>query len=154
MANIAQSINVISPLTTTEFGIVKQTTWWQLLLFGKYMQGHTVAVSVQCAEYEGPTAPSWIRDTIERPWLDVSATISDDRWVSMAVVNVNENKNFETRLEEVGSVDVQVFRVTGQNVGVVNAESREEVGIQESRWNGKGLFSFSKHSLTLLRWKI
>ena len=96
------------------------------------MQGHTVAVSVQCAEYEGPTAPSWIRDIIETPWLDVSATISDNGWISMAVVNVHENKDFETRLEEVGSVDVQVFRVTGQNVRVVNAEGREEVGIQKS----------------------
>jgi hypothetical protein len=74
------------------------------------MQGHTVAVNVQCAEYEGP---SRIRDTIKTPWLDVSAIISDDGWVSMAIVNVHENKNFEIRLGEVGFVDVQVFRVTG-----------------------------------------
>jgi alpha-N-arabinofuranosidase len=72
----------------------------------------------------------------------------------MAVVNVHENNNFETRLEEVGSIDIEVFRAIGQNVRVVNTEGREEVRIKESRWNGEGLFSFLKHLLALLRWKI
>jgi alpha-N-arabinofuranosidase len=37
MANIAQSVNVISPLMTTATGLVKQTTWWVCLLFAKYI---------------------------------------------------------------------------------------------------------------------
>lgn len=69
--------------------------WWPLLLFSKYTQGYTGAVNMQCAEYEGPTAPSWIRDTIEIPWLDVSAIISDDGWVSMAIVNVHETRTLK-----------------------------------------------------------
>ena len=55
MANIAQSVNVISPLMTTKDGIVKQTTWWPLLLFSKYMRGHTLATHVGCEMYEGET---------------------------------------------------------------------------------------------------
>src|ERR1051326_1210558 len=77
MANIAQSVNVISPLMTSKKGIVRQTTWYPLLLFCKYMHGHTIAVNVCCAEYEGPTQPDWIRGACETPWLDVSATVKD-----------------------------------------------------------------------------
>jgi alpha-N-arabinofuranosidase len=91
MANIAQSVNVISPLMTTKDGIIKQTTWWPLLLFSKYMRGWTVAVNVRCGEYEGETEPKWIRGTIETPWLDVSATINEEGVVSMAVVNVSDS---------------------------------------------------------------
>ncbi|KAK3669659.1 hypothetical protein LTR78_010476 [Recurvomyces mirabilis] len=71
MANIAQSVNVISPLMTTKDGLVKQTTWWPLLLFCKYMRGWTVATHVSGGAYEGETELKWIRATVDTPWLDV-----------------------------------------------------------------------------------
>jgi alpha-N-arabinofuranosidase len=153
MANIAQSINVISPLMTTKTGLVKQTTWWPLLLFSKYMRGQTIGVHVRCPEYEGPTAPEWIRGTIETPWLDVSASLSNDGFITLAVVNNHEKKGFATKLDGVPEVEVEVYSVTGSNVSVTNSESKQEVGIQESQWDGKGLFDFPKHSLTMLRWR-
>jgi alpha-L-arabinofuranosidase len=152
MANIAQSVNVISPLMTTTTSIVKQATWWPLLLFCKYMRGSTIAVNVRCAEYEGPTQPEWIRGTIETPWLDVSASLSDDGWVGLAVVNVHE-KSFSTNLEGAVGGDTEVFTVSGSDPSVVNTEDKLEVGVQESRWDGNGQFTFPKHSFSLLRWK-
>ncbi|PNS16961.1 hypothetical protein CAC42_4925 [Sphaceloma murrayae] len=151
MANIAQSVNVISPLMTTKTGLVKQTSWWPLLLYSKYMRGYTVAVNVRCDEYEGPTEPRWIRGTIETPFLDVSCAVDGD-WVNLAVVNVHEEREYSTALEGVGS-DVDVYTVTGSGAMVTNTESKEEVGIKESKWDGKGPFTFPKLSLTLLRWK-
>lgn len=154
MANIAQSVNVISPLMTTEHGVLKQTTWWPLLLFSKYMRGWTVAVNVRCAEYEGATEPSWIRGTIETPWLDVSASINDEGIVSLAVVNVHDSKDFATKLEGVNSESVGVYTVTGKYPTVANTSgNEEEVVIKESKWDGKGEFTFPKHSVTMLRWK-
>ncbi|KAF2808756.1 glycoside hydrolase [Mytilinidion resinicola] len=153
MANIAQSVNVISPLMTTKTGLVKQTTWWPLLLFSKYMRGHTLSVHVACGEYEGPTEPAWIRGTIETPFLDASATIDDSGWVSLAVVNIHETSAFETLLEGMNTEDVVVYTVTGTNVKVVNTDGHQEVGIQETKWDGKGTISFPKHSLTMLRWR-
>ncbi|KAF2228185.1 glycoside hydrolase superfamily [Elsinoe ampelina] len=152
MANIAQSVNVISPLMTTKTGLVKQTSWWPLLLYSKYMRGHTVAVSVRSEEYEGPTEPAWIRGTIETPFLDVSATVSEDGWVNLAVVNVHEEKGFETDLQGVGA-EVDVYTVTGSGPMVTNTEEKQEVGIEETKWDGKGAYTFPKHSVTLLRWK-
>lgn len=153
MANIAQSINVISPLMTSKDGISKQTTWYPLLLFSKYMRGWTVAVHVSGEEYEGKTAPDWIRNTIETPYLDVSATVSEDGWVALAVVNIHADKAIEADLEGVASKDTQVYTVTGADVSVSNKDGKDAVGIQESSWDGQGKFTFPKHSFTLLRWK-
>ncbi|TLD27197.1 hypothetical protein PspLS_04615 [Pyricularia sp. CBS 133598] len=156
MANIAQSVNVISPLMTSKKGIYKQTTWWPLLLFSKYMRGHTVAVHVQSGEYEGPTKPVWIRGTIETPWLDVSASINDQGVVSLVVVNIHEDKSFSTRLDGVKQAeggDIEVYTITGPNVKSRNTEEKQEVGIAESKWDGKGPYEFPKASMTMLRWK-
>jgi alpha-N-arabinofuranosidase len=153
MANIAQSVNVISPLMTTKKGLFKQTIWWPLWLFSKYMRGHTVAVNVRAEEYMGRTNPNWIRGTIETPFLDVSATVGDDGFLNLAVVNVNETKDFEVDLAGVKAEKVEVFNVSGDSVDVANTEEKQKVGIKESTWDGKGKFRFGKHSLTLLRWK-
>ncbi|KAF1809099.1 family 51 glycoside hydrolase [Eremomyces bilateralis CBS 781.70] len=151
MANIAQSVNVISPLMTTKTGILKQTTWWPLLLFCKYMRGSTVAVHVRCEEYDGPTEPLWIRGTVDTPWLDVSAAIDDQGVLSMAVVNVHETKSFSVDLKGIkGPVDV--YTVTGSDVACVNTAEESAVGISETKWDGNGRFEFPKHSLTMLRW--
>ena len=153
MANIAQSVNVISPLMTTKEGIIKQTTWWPLLLFSKYMRGHAVAVNLCCSDYDGPTEPAWIRGTLDTPWLDVSAAASDDGFLNLAVVNVNDQKDFEADLEGVDSTEVQIYTVTGSGPTVTNMEGEQNVSVRESIWNGTGRFKFPKHSFTMLRWK-
>lgn len=154
MANIAQSVNVISPLMTTPMGLVKQTTWWPLLLFSRYMRGEMVALNVRCGEYSGATEPAWIRGAVETPWLDASAAVKDGV-VSLAVVNVHEKEGFATELRGVKKDgEVEVYRVSGENVGVVNTAEEQAVGIEESTWDGEGLFTFPKHSFTLLRWKL
>jgi alpha-N-arabinofuranosidase len=154
MANIAQSVNVISPLMTSHDGIVKQTTWWPYLLFCKYMRGATIAVNVQSPEYEGETKPDWIRGKIETPWLDVSATLKDG-FVSVAVVNIHEKKDFATRLDGVPEgKHITVYTVTGPNVWCTNTSDHSDVGIQETEWDGRGLYTFPRASMTMLRWQV
>ncbi|KAK4234951.1 hypothetical protein C8A03DRAFT_37236 [Achaetomium macrosporum] len=154
MANIAQSVNVISPLLTTKDGLVKQTIWWPLLLFSRYMRGHTIALNVRAPEYVGRTNPAWIRAAIETPYLDCSAALSEDGYVNLAVVNVSEERDFEVALEGLKTDgEVAVFKVSGDNVNVTNTAEEQKVGITESTWDGKGKFTFGKHSFALLRWK-
>jgi len=153
MATVAQSVNVISPLMTTKTGLVKQTSWWPLLLFSKYMRGQTLALNVRAPEYTGRTKPNWIRGTIETPFLDCSAALSDDGWINLAVTNVHETKGFEVDISGLKAEKVEVHTVTGENVDVVNTDGVQNVGIKESSWDGKGKFTFGKHSFTLLRWK-
>jgi alpha-N-arabinofuranosidase len=153
MANIAQSVNVISPLMTSKDGLVKQTIWWPLLLFSKYMRGHTIALNVAAPEYTGRTQPAWIRAAIETPYLDCSATLGDDGFVNLAVANLNEEKDYEVALDGLKADKVDVFVVSGDDVTVTNTAGEQKVGIKESAWDGKGKYTFGRHSLTLLRWK-
>jgi alpha-N-arabinofuranosidase len=145
MANIAQSVNVISPLMTTKDGIEKQTTWWPLLLFSKYMRGTTIAVHVGCACYEGETSPDWLQAACDTPWLDVAAALNDDGMMNLAVVNVHLEESFDVELAGIAPVSngsVTVHSIMGGRPGIV-----------DSRWDGKGKFSFPKSSITMLRWK-
>lgn len=153
MANIAQSVNVISPLMTTKEGIVRQSTWWPLLLFSKYMRGWTVGVHVRGGAYDGKTDPAWLQGTLEQgaSWLDVSASVNEEGVVSLVVVNVNEDKGFEVDLTGVGK-DVEVYFVGGGSINATNLKGNEEVKLKESKWDGKGKYTFPKHSLTMLRW--
>lgn len=152
MACIAQSVNVISPLMTTKEGIIRQSTWWPLYLFSRFMRGWTVAAHVACGTYDGETAPQWVRSAKVIPWLDVSATIGEDGFANVAVVNIHESMDFESMIEGlVGAA--AVFTVTAADVMATNMKGTEEVRVQESTWDGKGTYVFPKHSLTLMRWK-
>ncbi|KAI9761953.1 MAG: hypothetical protein M4579_000736 [Chaenotheca gracillima] len=153
MACIAQSVNVISPLLTSKQGLVKQTTWWPLLLFSRYMHGWTLGVHVRCGEYEGETAPAWIRSTVNTPWLDASGTLDEAGWVNLVVVNVSAEKDLEAEVGGVTNGPATVYTVNGSDPKVINTEETEEVGITESSWNGTGSYQFPRHSLTMLRWK-
>ena len=157
MANIAQSVNVISPLMTTKDGIVKQTTWWPLLLFSKYMRGWTVATHVSCSSYNGETEPKWMRGTVDTPWLDVSATVDEKNWVSMVVVNIHSSETSSTVLDSFDGFekDFQVYTVTADSWDAVNTSEKQMVGIEESSGtNSGGSFKFPSKSITMLRWKL
>jgi alpha-N-arabinofuranosidase len=155
MANIAQTVNVISPLMTTEKGVVKQSTWWPLLLFSRYMRGETVATHVRAGAYDGETQPGWLQGALEdgAPWLDVSASVNEEGYVSLAVVNISESQDFEVEVKGVVGKDVTLYTVTAPQVTASNTEAKEEVGIAESTWGGEGTYTFPKHSFTMLRWK-
>ncbi|KAH8778760.1 glycoside hydrolase superfamily [Diaporthe sp. PMI_573] len=154
MANIAQSVNVISPLMTSKDGIVKQTIWWPLLLFSRYMRGWTVAAHVKCGSYKGETTPAWLQGVLEdgAPWLDVSAVVDEKGYVNVVAVNINDKQDFETTLKGV-SGKVEVHSVNGADPSVVNVAGKDEVVVKQTEWDGKGGFVFPKHSITLLRWK-
>ena len=155
MANIAQTVNVISPLMTTADGVVRQTTWWPLLLFSKHMRGWTVGAHVRAGAYDGETQPGWLRGVLEHgaSWLDVSAAVDEDGMVSLVVVNINDQRDYKVDLAGVGK-EVTVYTVTGPSVKSVNeAGKKPEVGIKETTWDGKGKFKFGRHSMTMLRWQ-
>jgi alpha-N-arabinofuranosidase len=139
---------------TNEKGIVKQTTWWPYELFCRFMKGHTIAVHLASAAYDGPTKPAWVRGLKDTPFLDVSATLDDDGWVSLAVVNLHLESDLETSIGGVAEgSSVKVYTISGSHAKVTNVAGKEEVKVEESDWDGKnGKFIFPKCSVTLLRW--
>jgi alpha-N-arabinofuranosidase len=154
MANIAQSVNVISPLMTSKTGIVKQTTWWPWLLFCQHMRGTTLQAHLQSGEYEGTTNEAWLRGKLETPWLDVSAAINDEGWVSLVVVNIHDKKTFSTKVDGIPKgVKVDVYTVTGESLDVTNTAEKTNVEVKESKWEATETYHFPKASMTMLRWK-
>ena len=154
MANIAQSVNVISPLMATKNSIVKQTTWWPLWLFCRYMHGWTISSHVNSGSYEGATEPEWIRGVMDTPWLDVSAAIDHEGWTNACIINIHAEEDMEVELKGIEKdTAVMVYLVTGRNIHVTNMDGHEEVGIQQKEWKAAVTYTFPKHSLTLLRWK-
>jgi alpha-N-arabinofuranosidase len=116
------------------------------------MRGWTVASHVSCGTYDGETTPKWIRSAKDTPWLDVSATLGDDGFANLAVVNIHDSQDFESRVEGAQG-EVTVFTVTADDLSASNMNGKEEVAIKESTWDGSGSYVFPRHSLTLLRWK-
>ncbi|RDW82068.1 putative alpha-N-arabinofuranosidase-1 [Coleophoma cylindrospora] len=153
MANIAQTVNVISPLMTTEKGIVKQSTWWPLLLFSNYMRGWTLGIHVKAAAWEGKTEPAWLEGILYEGacLLDASASVNEEGVVSLVVVNVSESEDAEVELKGVGK-DVTVYTITGKDAKAVNTADKEDVSLEESKWDGEGKYKFPKLSITMLRW--
>lgn len=154
MANVAQSVNVISPLMTTESGITKQTTYWPLLLFSRYMRGKAFAVNLRCPAWEGGrTNPEWIRGTVRTPWLDVSAVLDADGWANLVAINISEDQDFETKITGVGG-EVEVHSLGADSSSVRESNmTGGKVELKQASWDGKGTYVFPKHSLTMLRWK-
>ncbi|KAI1318740.1 glycoside hydrolase superfamily [Xylariaceae sp. FL0255] len=161
MACLAQSVNVISTLMTTPNGIVKQATWYPLLLFTRYMRGTAIATHVRSGVYSGPTQPAWLEGSLKAerdgggaPWLDVSAAVDEKGYVSLSVVNISDAEDFETEIKGVESGrEVAVYTVTAAGLTATNTEANEEVGLHEGNWSGEGVYRFPKHSFTMLRWK-
>lgn len=156
MANLAQSVNVISPLMTTKTGIWKQATWWPLLLFSKYMRGSVILTTHHGFAWHGETSPAWIRESLQTPWLDVSAVLDRDGRVNLAVVNIHGSESFEVLIEAMAGRNVETFVVTGADVAAANTEDQAQVGLvsQEIRIDGTGLYTFPRLSVTLLRWAL
>ncbi|KAH8694474.1 glycoside hydrolase superfamily [Ilyonectria robusta] len=157
MATIAQSVNVIAPLMTTPKGVWKQTTYFPLLLFSKYMRGKSVSVHVRTEAYQGKTFPEWVESTCVVPKLDVSAAV-DDGWTNVAVVNTDDTKSFATQFVGIEKgVEVQVFSMGGEEFVATDANSEEDerITIRESTWIATGdVYTFERLSFTLLRWKL
>lgn len=156
MANIAQTVNVISPLMTHPKGVTKQTTYWPLYLASKYLRGRTLGVHVSCEQYKGKTNPVWLASTMDIPSLDVAAALDKEGWVNLSVVNIKDDGNIKAEIKGVEKANgsVQVFTVTGNDINVVNKLGDDKhVVVKESKWDGKGEYIFPKHSYTLLRWK-
>jgi alpha-L-arabinofuranosidase len=153
MANIAQSVNVLSPLMTSKQGITKQTTWFVYELFCRYMKGYLIATHVGCEEYTGKTKVEYCRATRRTPYLDVSACYDEEEGVvNIAVVNMHLDNDYEVMLGGIKG-KVQVLEVNGDDVKVTNMSGEQKVGIMEKEVDVDESYKFPKHSFSLLRYK-
>ncbi|KAI0716651.1 glycoside hydrolase [Earliella scabrosa] len=161
IACVAQSVNVISPLITSSTGLFRQTIYWPLYLFSRYMRGgSSVNLAVTSPHFSGETLPGWISSVKGFPKdLDASAVLHTDpntkaRSLRVAVVNRSETASYDVPLrvafENVGA-EVEVHELWHADVKARNGWGKEnEVSVKTKteRWSGR--WTFREHSFTLL----
>jgi alpha-N-arabinofuranosidase len=164
MANMAQLVNVIAPIFTSETDMFIQTIYYPLHLFANNVYGTSLDVFVDCETYDTEEFFIGLGESTTRqtdvPYLDVSTTYNNGE-VIICVVNRNKDKAITTDiLCQTGqfSGEFSVSEVNGPNTKAQNDFGKTEVqtvakpGIKAS--GTKITYSFPAHSFTMIKGKI
>ena len=164
MANMAQLVNVIAPIFTSETGMFKQTIYYPLQLFAKHVKGTSLDVFVDCDTYDpkefnvGLGEVTTVQENV--PYLDVSATYHENE-VTICVVNRHKDNAITTDIiSQQGKFagNMQVFEVNGPDIKSMNDFDKQEVStVEKESIKTKGekvTYSFAPHSFTMLKFEI
>jgi len=157
IACIAQSVNVLSPLLTKPGDILKQTIWWPYLYFSKYMKGTVVSVFVDCDVWNGDipnfSHPKSMQDL---KWVDASATIDQDGYLTIAIVN-KETKPQSLKISmdcQSPQSSVEKWEVFGQPTDCNSWENKTKIYPKYSISPWSTNMKLKACSFTLLRMKL
>ena len=164
MANMAQLVNVIAPIFTSETDMFKQTIFYPLQLFANNVYGKSLDVFVDCKTYNTNRFFLGLGETTTQqsnvPYLDVSATYKDGE-VIICVVNRNKEESLSTDIISQNgnfSGSFAVNEVNGPDIKSVNDFTKENVKtISKPSVNVNGTkftYTFPPHSFTLLKGKV
>jgi alpha-N-arabinofuranosidase len=166
LANIAQLVNVIAPVFTSQTGVFLQTIYHPLRLYARHLQSVALDPLV-----EGPTLSLEPDDEpaspLDRTWnianlgpfsaLDVIATRDADRQtLTVAVINRHPEATVATQIDVVGghaSGSGTVYEVNGPDPRAMNSFDQPElVSVREHVFKaGTQQWPFPPHSVSVLR---
>ncbi len=125
IANLAQLVNVIAPIMTSDDGIFLQTIYHPLRLFADHLGEQSLDVFTACGTHElvqpqdGERWPYQVADLGPFPVLDATATYSPDRrQVMLSVINRDPEQDVSTELQL-----AQALEPVTATVEVVNGDS-------------------------------
>ncbi|HEU4617321.1 MAG TPA: alpha-L-arabinofuranosidase C-terminal domain-containing protein [Gammaproteobacteria bacterium] len=153
IANMAQLVNVIAPIFTSDEGLFLQTIYYPLQLFAKNVKGESLKLEVDVPSY---TTKQWS----DVPYLDVSGAIDGDTLL-LNVVNRHQDQAIDTTISlddksfagalavaEVNGPDIKAVNDFGKTL--VRAESRPAAAA-----SGKAAqYRFPPHSFTQLKARL
>ncbi|MBN2596844.1 alpha-N-arabinofuranosidase [Labilibaculum sp. A4] len=165
MANMAQLVNVIAPIFTSEKGMFKQTIFYPIQLFANNVKGTSLDVHVDCETYD--TGKFFIglgeSTTIQKdvPFLDVSATYNNGE-VIVCVMNRNKDKAITTDLlcqEGIFDGEFEVYEINGPDIksendfGKTSVETKKKSSLKVKK-SDKITYDFPAHSFTMIKGSI
>ncbi|MBN2213792.1 MAG: alpha-N-arabinofuranosidase [Bacteroidales bacterium] len=164
MANMAQLVNVIAPIFTSETGMFRQTIYYPLALFANNVYGTSLDVFVDCDTYDTDEFFIGLGESITRqtdvPYLDVSATYKDGE-VFICVVNRNKDEAITTDIiSQTGNFtgNFSIYEVNGPDIKSMNDFGKEPVKTvskPDIKANGSQLtYAFPPHSFTMIKGTI
>lgn len=168
MANMAQLVNVIAPIFTSEKGVFKQTIYYPLQLFANNAHGTALDVFVDCETYDTKPFKPFSNPKNKRvsqqnnvPYLDVSATYTEEGEVVLMVVNRHKDEAITTDIfwqEGQFGEKFDAFEVNGPDIkaendfGVENVNTAKKSSVKSKL--GILTYSFPAHSLTMLKGSV
>jgi alpha-L-arabinofuranosidase len=152
IANMAQLVNVIAPIFTSDQGMFLQTIYYPLQLFAKNTRGKAIELFVDSPRYKATHF-----DGV--PYLDASAGWDNGSLV-LNVVNRHRDQAIEAELEmqdKQFSGPVAVSEVNGPDIKAENDFNKTTVKTVEHSVTADGRklrYSFPPHSFTMLKAKL
>jgi alpha-N-arabinofuranosidase len=153
IANLAQLVNVIAPIFTSDKGLYLQTIYYPLQLFATHCHGTALDLAV-----EGPTYSTKTHSAV--PYLDVSAAQSTDGSIVLNVTNRHRDHPldavFELESKQFGG-EFQVFEVNGPDIKAENNFKANPVRTVQKSTTASGStmkYRFPAHSFTMLKGKL
>jgi alpha-N-arabinofuranosidase len=163
IANLAQLVNVIAPIFTSETGLFLQTIYHPLRLYAEHLQDVALDAHVECPTYdlkpeqEAQNRAYRVADMGPFPLLDVSATRdADGRTLVLGVVNRALDQDVTARIELAGGGRVTTgvaYEVNGADPKATNSFERPDAVSVQARPAGLE-HTFPAHSSTVLRLEL
>lgn len=147
MANMAQLVNVIAPMTITNDTLWKQTIYYPLELFAQHCQGKAIQTFVQCDTFQTEKYKGV-------PYLDISSSYDEQtRQLVLNVVNRHPSKAIETSIDnQYGSLAPKgrVYELNAANLKDTNSLREQKVQTKERAIStGRSFqYKFPAHSFT------
>ena len=166
MANLAQLVNVIAPIFTSEDDMFLQTIYYPIQLYANNMYGTSLDVFVDSETYDTEEFFIGLGESKAKledvPYLDVAATHNKDTdELVISVTNRHKDKAITTDiLAQTGgfSGNFEVYEITGPDIKSTNDFGKETVKTQKKKdIKAKGTkitYAFPPHSITMLKGKI
>jgi alpha-N-arabinofuranosidase len=162
IANLAQLVNVIAPIRTSEDGLFLQTIYYPIRLCAEHMLPVVLDAYVECEKHhledEASSWPHRVADMGPFDVLDVSASRDESgSALTLVVVNRDPERDAETTIfltDAVFEGSVAAHEVTGPDPGAKNDFGEERVGVSERSLAAKGPVlehAFPACSVTVLR---
>jgi alpha-N-arabinofuranosidase len=148
IANMAQMVNVIAPIFTSDDGLFLQTIYHPLQLFALNTKGSALAVDVDGPDYRS-------RQFGRVPYLDVSVAIDGDTLL-LNVVNRHRDQAIETTIaleDRLFAGGLEVAEVNGPDIKAENDFGRTLVSTTTGTAAADGnraTYRFPPHSFTQL----
>jgi alpha-N-arabinofuranosidase len=154
IANMAQLVNVIAPIFSSDKGLFLQTIYYPLQLFATHCHGAALDLYVN-----GPTYKTKDYDVV--PYLDVSSAYNTDGTLVINVTNRHRDQPVDAAFEledKKFSGDFEVYEVNGPDIKAENDFGKTTVKTaQKASVKASGTvlkYSFPAHSFTMLKGKL
>jgi alpha-N-arabinofuranosidase len=166
IANLAQVVNVIAPIVTSEKGMFLQTIYHPLRLCAEHMREVVLDAHVECETHDltGGEESRWphrVADLGPFDLLDVSATRdAAGRDLTLVVVNRDPDREVETSVQLTDATfdgNATAYEVTGPHPKAANSFKEQPVGVSEHPLEASGSsfeHRFPPCSITVLRLAI